>query len=338
MKHYIYPLKLLGPVHFGDTGNGGTLENVVLSFSSDSLYSAICNEIGRNVELLESFRKNVKDGELVISSLFHYYSDGEENPSEWQYYLPKPIYTIQRERTITTYAETKEQATILKKVKKVEFVRSSLLSNVEGQFNFDDLLYDAETMPEFGSFAVVTRVNKREILGLPYHVGSYVFNSNSGLYFIVGFQTTSSKVLFDQIIELLSYSGIGGKRSSGYGKFECLKEIEIISTEDLEDVNALYRLITNKNAQSYMSISSVIPDENEVHLLQSGTYSLKKRSGFVSSSQLVGNVKRNSCYSIKEGSCFVEPLKGKIIELQEPSVSHVIERHGIGFFVGVDYE
>lgn len=49
----------------------------------------------------------------------------------------------------------------------------------------------------------------------PYHVGGFQFAPNCGVYFLVA---GSYDLL--PLLEQLSYSGIGGKRSSGYGRFE----------------------------------------------------------------------------------------------------------------------
>lgn len=75
-------------------------------------------------------------------------------------------------------------------------------------------------MPEFAAPLVAGRVALREEKPLPYYVGSYVFSEHSGLYFILGVEHEEEFTLIKDLLLSLGYSGIGGKRSSGYGKFE----------------------------------------------------------------------------------------------------------------------
>ena len=44
MMYYIFTLKFLTPVHFGDTANGGSLDKFSLQCSADTLFAALCNE------------------------------------------------------------------------------------------------------------------------------------------------------------------------------------------------------------------------------------------------------------------------------------------------------
>ena len=40
MMYYIFTLKFLTPVHFGDTANGGSLDKFSLQCSADTLFAA----------------------------------------------------------------------------------------------------------------------------------------------------------------------------------------------------------------------------------------------------------------------------------------------------------
>ena len=55
---------------------------------------------------------------------------------------------------------------------------------------------------------------------LPYHVGTYRFSDHCGLYIITAAESLKEKMLMEELLEALSYTGIGGKRSEGLGKFE----------------------------------------------------------------------------------------------------------------------
>lgn len=337
MNYYVYPLRFLGPVHFGDTANGGSLEKVGLQYSAESLYSAFCNEIATDVAQLQQFRELFHSRQLVFSSLFPYYWE-DEGQGEMEFFLPRPIKPQEKPVAITGFKETKRTATELKKLKKVAYYRASVLCDASGKVANKDA--NALALPTFGLTMTVERINRRSEKGEPYFVGSYVFAPNAGLYFIAGFESDEIKALFDQWLQLLSLSGIGGKRSSGYGKFEMADdEFEVYDDEfSYADIRAISQLITRSNASWYMNISPVIPRDEELDIVKDGFYTLKKRGGFVQSHGVIDTVKRNTCYVIAEGSCFVKPLQGRILQLEVKGIPHEVERNGLGLFVGVDYE
>ena len=337
MNYYVYPLRFLGPVHFGDTANGGSLEKVGLQYSAESLYSAFCNEIATDVAQLQQFRELFHSRQLVFSSLFPYYWE-DEGQGQMEFFLPRPIKPQEKPVSITGFKETKRAATELKKLKKVAYYRASVLCDASGKVANKDA--NALALPTFGLTMTVERINRRSEKGEPYFVGSYVFAPNAGLYFIAGFESDEIKALFDQWLQLLSLSGIGGKRSSGYGKFEMADdEFEVYDDEfSYADIRAISKLITRSNASWYMNISSVIPQDEELDIVKDGFYTLKKRGGFVQSHGVIDTVKRNTCYVIAEGSCFAKPLQGRILQLEVKGIPHEVERNGLGLFVGVDYE
>ena len=81
-------------------------------------------------------------------------------------------------------------------------------------------MFHRSICPYLETKQAVTQVNMRGEKSRPYYVGNYQFMSNTGLYIIASFSDDSSRDLFESILELLGLSGIGGKRSGGYGKFE----------------------------------------------------------------------------------------------------------------------
>ena len=324
MKYYIYPLRFLTPIHFGNVATGGSLEKVTISYSSDILFSAICNELAHQPTMLMKLKEALESQTLKLSALFPYY----KNRSDWELYLPKPIFNVQREIAITDYERTKELATKLKKIKKTAYVRTSVLSNGESK-KIDLAALESAEGRQFGTTILTERVNKRHDVSEPYFVGGYRFVANAGLYTVVGFEDEELKLLFDQLIELLGLSGIGGKRSSGYGKFELVREAMevIISKSSSKDIKALYRLLEASealNASTYMAISAIAPQKLELDIVRTGYYQLIKRSGFVQSPEVSYAIKRNSCYLLAEGSCFGKPLKGRLITMNIDGIPHAI--------------
>ena len=277
MNYYLYPLRFLTPVHFGDTSEGGNLETISSTLGSDVLFGACCHEISHDTSLLESFISSVKTQQIVLSSLFPYCIDN----GEYQLYVPSPIMQIDsKDMPITSFEETKRVATEQKKIKKIEYIRASQLQNFSQYIESDT---SQKHMPIFGTKQAMTQVNMRGEKSRPYYVGSYQFMSNTGLYIIARFTDDTSRELFEAILELLGLSGIGGKRSGGYGKFELADDpIQLESEGIYKDDSALYVLLHN-NQGNMMCISACVPTSDEVATLKQGSYKLQKRGGFVGS-------------------------------------------------------
>lgn len=331
MDYYVYPLHFVTPVHFGDVSQGGTLENTSLMFSSDSFFGACCSELSHDEEILQNFVKLVTEEQILISSLFPYYQGVEG----LELYTSVPMMKIEvPENQITSYAEVKIEATKRKRLKRHEFLRTSRVQH------FSRLVREKieVTEPVFGQENTITQVNMRGEQSRPYYVGSYRFVEKAGLYIVVGFADESCRSLFESILERLGYSGIGGKRSSGWGKFE-LAEDPILLDEDglYEDDKALYEMINNKESSLQMCISTCVPIEpDELNLLKKGSFKLKKRSGFVVVENAALQYKRNSYYALAEGSVCPKALHGRMLSIQSSVLPYTIYRNGCGFWIGVD--
>lgn len=332
MNYYLYPLRFLTPVHFGDTSEGGSLETISLTLGSDALFGACCHEISHDTGLLQSFVDSVKEQHIVLSSLFPYCIDN----GEYQLYVPTPIMQIDsKELPITSFAETKRVATEQKKIKKIEYIRASQLQNFSQYIEAD---ISQKYMPTFGAKQTSAQVNMRGEMSRPYYVGNYQFMSHTGLYFIAGFNDDASRELFEGIFEVLGLSGIGGKRSGGYGKFELADNPIKLEVQDIyKDISALYALIHNKQG-NMMCISACVPTSDEVATLKQGSYKLQKRGGFVGAAGTTTQVKRNSYYVVKEGSVCPKALVGQMLTITGDSLPHPVYRNGMGLWIGVDYE
>ena len=172
MNYYLYPLRFLTPVHFGDTSEGGSLETISLTLGSDALFGACCHEICHDTGLLQSFIDSVKDQHIVLSSLFPYCIDN----GEYQLYVPTPIMQIDsKELPITSFAETKRVATEQKKIKKIEYIRVLQLQNFSQYIEAD---ISQKYMPTFGAKQTSAQVNMRGEMSRPYYVGNYELADN----------------------------------------------------------------------------------------------------------------------------------------------------------------
>lgn len=326
MIYSIFTLKFLAPVHFGDTAQGGLLDKFSLGCSADTLFSALCNEAAVIDEnLAEKLIKKVDAGKLAFSSLFPYWQDEEET----RFYLPKPLlHTEEKIQEAKSYPEIKQLTTKMKKQKKTAYVRASQMKALLQAAKQGRLLEMDE--PEFAVPLIAGKVNLRESEPLPYYVGSYVFSERAGLYLICGAEEEAEIEFLEKLLQRLGYSGIGGKRSSGYGKFEVAK-YKFVGADD----SALALMLYDNISEQQMCIAPICPQKQDVETVKSGYYKLLKRGGFVYSHELGDNIKCNSVYMLAEGSCLNKRLKGNLVEQVIAGLPHKLYRNGMGMFVGL---
>ena len=328
MGYYLYQLEFDAPVHFGYSNNGGGLEQISKSFTSDSLFSAICSELAQQdeLDLLNSLKAMAAEGDFKISDLFPYLDADED----LYLFLPKPfIKTEGVAGSAMNLEEAKQISAQRKAIKKQAYIRISelprFMSTVKGGKPFK-----AETELSNGSESLVHRVNCRTGEDpLPYYVNQYSFPDNAGLYLVAKLPDDMPD-RFQCILESLGYSGIGGKRSAGYGRFHLADDYLEID-ETYADTEALQFMLEDEDAKSYMAISSVLPKDIEVPIVSEGQYQLKKSSGFTN------GIKRDSVYMIAAGSCLKQRISGEIIDIahDDEAFGHPVWRYGKGMFIGL---
>lgn len=331
MIYSIFTLKFLAPIHFGDTAQGGLLDKFSLGCSADTLFSALCNEAAVIDEnLANKLIKKVDAGKLAFSSLFPYWQDEEET----RFYLPKPLlHTEEKIQEAKSYPEIKQLATKMKKQKKTAYVRASQMKALLQTAKQGRLLEMDE--PEFAVPLIAGKVNLRESEPLPYYVGSYVFSERSGLYLICRAEEEGEIEFLEKLLQSLGYSGIGGKRSSGYGKFEVAEDKRELFDDGDADKSALALMLYDNISEQQMCIAPICPQKQDVETVKSGYYKLLKRGGFVCSHELGDNIKCNSVYMLAEGSCLNKRLKGNLVEQVIEGLPHKLYRNGMGMFVGL---
>ena len=125
----------------------------------------------------------------------------------------------------------------------------------------------------------------------------------------------------------LGYTGIGGRLSSGYGKFEILIEELPIDIEEKFDLTKF---------ESYTSLSICIPNEDEMNsVLENASYVLVKKSGFVASTDYASSYQRKKdVYLLKAGSCFSQVFSGDVLDVSYQG-SHPVYRYAKPLLMGV---
>ena len=319
MAYKIYKLTFEGPCHFGAIQGAAGLERSLTYCLSDTFFGALANEAVNlyGQDGINRLIESVETNQLTFSDLFPYRDRGD-------LYLPRPIlpanYKDNTELGMEVMARGKELKTIkfipaYLYVEYIESVRDSRLL----EFFDDELTLSALT-------DVNTRVNLQGQDSLPYSVGKVVYPQDSGLYCLVKANDDFDFEWLTGLIESLGYSGIGGKRSSGYGRFRV----------DVDDLDEDLSDLLNQEEGRAVSLSTVIPSPSELDVFESGYYSLIARGGFVVSRNYSRNVKkRNRYFAVESGSTFAHPLQGDLIDVGDGS-GHPVYRMGKGLFIKVD--
>ena len=136
-----------------------------------------------------------------------------------------------------------------------------------------------------------------------YQVASVHFDKSS-LYFIA-----NQSDLLDRLLESLQFSGIGGKRSSGYGGFTLDKTVQ----QPLD----FFKRLTVQYTGKVMALTTSLPVDSELKLaMNEGRYLLKKSSGFAFSEETESNYRKQNLYTFKAGSTFSKTYNGQICDVK----------------------
>lgn len=299
----IYKLSFTTPVHFGDR----RLSDNKTTITADTLFSAL---------FIEALKLN-KDTDFLLNDIkmsdtFPFLDD--------TLYLPKPLIPINAQH---------DNATDYKVFKKLKYIPADLYLNyVKGEFTSEDAIDTVEDL-YLGNSDLLTKVSLQNIEtkdgeAEPYSVGLFRYNSNAGIYFIVEGEPESLNQ-FSEVIESLQYSGICGKRTSGYGQFEC----RIEKDEDIE------MLITNKGEQSILLSTAMATKDELAESIEGARYLLNKKSGFIQSETYSETlVKKKDFYSFASGSVFKNKFEGSIFDVGENG-SHPVYRYAKALWMEV---
>jgi len=336
MSYLLYKLRFPSGIHIG-TAFGNTLEETMISVYSDTFYSALFNEymkIYNNDELY----KISEAGNFLVSDLLPF---KEKDDMSTDFYLPKPFMPKEPANN-----KNKTEITVdRKKVKATNFIPADKL---EEYFSF---LKNGTNFPiiddDFGKKQLYTK-NKISLENEDtqlYNIEVFKFNEKSGLYFIVKLPENEKwQEIFQNILDSLALTGIGGKRNSGFGQFVIKEDAMNFDGLDFEKFESESDAYINKalysNEEKFLIISSYSPKIGEIEKLKDGDnyYQLIKRGGFVNQSSYSEQPeKRKQVYMLSSGSILSFKPEGNILDLNLHG-KHNIYRMGKPIMLGVKYE
>lgn len=297
MKYTAYKLSFHTGVHFGN----GMLNDSKQTFCADTLFSALCIEALKQGEgCLERLYEMSKEGSLLFSDGFPFIGE--------TLYIPKPLLAVEHNT---------EDVANRKKWKNLSYIPLDRVSEfLSGEM---DVEKETTVFQELGRAETRQFVNLQKEESEPYSVGVYHYSDKNGLYFILGYEREENREFVEEVLGSLEYQGLGGKISSGLGKF----------------TSTSYKLpegvIENMSSESgrFVVLSTSLPNQTELgNVMEDASYLLVKRSGFVQSSTYAEElVKKKDMYFLRSGSIVCHRYAGDIYNVGTKG-SHPVWRYG----------
>lgn len=343
MNYRIVKFRFSSPFRFGRN----FIDNCETGFAADTFFSALYIEALKSGKSEDLYR-NVQNGTLLFSDAFPWYGN--------TLCLPKPLSAGETERQAYGSSVKKKKLKKLKYISADDFdsylngtfsienhsdpvasyIRQYLKVNAAVRGNDETLPYRIRMCEFRGTSGAAadgrtetpaggTGGCRAEING----AGADCFGSNdSGLYIIVKCTDDGAEDLFRELLSYLSFSGLGGKRSSGSGRFEF----------EIQDAPASLAARLESTQGKVMSLSISLPEDSELeNALDGGAYTVVKRSGFIASETFASQqMKKRDLYMLKSGSCFNTTFQGSVRNVACRGGSHPVFRYGKPIFLGID--
>ena len=287
--------------HFG----AGSLDSSKMTFAADRLFSALVLEV-KKVGKMEEFVSIAGQDDFVLTDAFPYQSGP---------FLPKPIGFPKFEQPDLT-TDVKEVRRQAKMAKKLQFIPLD---------KFDS--YVNGTLFKDADHAVTNIVTKNQphVDGNLFQVSTVRFRDESCLYVIA-----KESELLNELMTSLQYTGIGGKRSSGYGQFD-------LTILDLPD--SFKNRLTKAHQEPVMTLTTSLPVEKELeYAMETGSYLLSKSSGFAFSTETKENFRKQDLYKFASGSTFSETYTGQIVDVRPLDFPHEVLNYAKPLFFKMEEE
>ncbi|MDR1862022.1 MAG: hypothetical protein LBQ41_03275 [Candidatus Ancillula sp.] len=304
--------------------------------------------------------------EKVVNGVDSSQNGQAQSVSPIQYFLPKPFVKLPKKESLGD-EEGRKLAKSAKKLKHIEVEK--FIDFVNGRADLVGLSKSADFGQEVADAKnQISRIGKDT---KPYSVGVFSYGQTSdekqgteqsvkkrvGLYIITdfdnGFEHVLSDVLkgvsvqesggqsgvlesssFRTLLTALGLSGIGGKRSSGLGKFKVEAEVtasDALGQQWLSSVVSGRDAVQSESGDSLMLLTTAAPNNTELenaggeNLLKDATFLLEKKSGFICSQNGGEMLRKRDVYKFKAGSCFSRAFSGEISDVRPRDYPHRVD-------------
>lgn len=348
---YLVELRFDHAVHFGSSVAGFGVEEVDETCHSDTLFSGIINQLASVEHLIPNFSLkkfleefNSQKPPFLISSF--------GLAKDTAYFLPKPLLEPAIFASESSLAEYRKEFKKLKWIHLEDFHKwqnkSLSGSDIKGYFES----YSNQPPPKAPSFyktpTKAQHIQDRETDATQlYHAGQLFYGDEVYPFFLVDFNSENlSWEWFKEALRLLGISGLGGRRSSGYGKFTLRYEPILIGDDESPWPKEVHETTRHKKAIELWG--KVLNHESDgrylFSLLKPKTiteddyvvYHLLIRKGWLFSSSSFYQMKRKTVYMFSEGSIFSKSIEGELLNISPdelPEEHHELYRYGHPFTI-----
>ncbi|MCD7858626.1 MAG: type III-A CRISPR-associated RAMP protein Csm4 [Firmicutes bacterium] len=323
MNYCLYKLQFDSPVHFGPSDTALSLYSSEEHFCADTLFSALCHSalsLGGSAQV-EALCRWAREGTLLLS-------DGLLWQRE-QLYLPKPCWNGKFSEELPTRQR--------KALKALNWVPVSQFAAFTASLHGGDA-YNASQQSEIGRHTEVerARVSRQQEDTEPYYVGAFAFSEDTGLYVLAGCGTEEQQSTVAKLLDGLGWTGIGGKVSSGYGKFHVAQTIPL-SGACTGDARRLYDQLNDGVAPHQLLLTTSLPREDELDaVMEHACCQVVRRGGFVQPGVASSTAqKKQTQYFLAAGAVLEQRFSGDLFNVGGSGATPVF-RYAKPMFLGVE--
>jgi CRISPR type III-A-associated RAMP protein Csm4 len=313
--------------------DNGAAERVDFVFHSDSLYSAVTHamaHVGSLDEWLDATARSAAGPQVWFSSCFPFTGD----------------------TVFVTPPQTVWPPAVSAKVrwKGARFVPLDVVDALLSGDTLDEAHWFVDGLSEcllqpgqFGPFRSSLRLGAAvDRLGngvLPHRSACLEFSADSGIWMVACFASDEARDRWQAplraALRLLADSGIGGKRSRGWGAMDSVEFLEgTLPQLLLPRSSAVEDDFWSAETQSYWLLSLFVPSPSDTVLWDQGNYSVVTRSGRIDSTAGAGQLKKLQ-HMIAEGSVIVAGTRpsGSASDVAPDGFAHPVYRAGFALAV-----
>lgn len=308
MNYFLYKLRFSTAAHFGASDSALGLLASEDHFRADTLFSAMCLELARSGRELDSFVEMVQKRGLLLTDSMPYIGE--------RFFLPKPILRVESEQDVPSE-------------------RRKLLKNIRW-IPADDFLLTYDQQIHFGSVFTRTQANiPSNCDTVPYDIGLFGFARDCGLYFVAALSSLEQETMLTTLLKHIGLTGIGGRVSSGFGKFE-IDDIIYLNEPFDAQTEALLHGLMDSGAQKQMMLTTALPSDEELEtVLENASFQISRRGGFVQSETFHDEpLKKKTQYFLSAGSVVSKMFSGGVYQVGA-SGAHPVYRYSIPIFWGL---
>lgn len=348
---YLVELHFDHAVHFGSSAAGFGVEEVDETCHSDTLFSGIINQLASIEHLIPDFKLK-KFIEKFISQTPPFCISSFGIVKGTEYFLPKPLMEPDKFASDPTITEHRKDFKKLKWIHLDDFHKwqTKMLSGDDIKSYFES--YSNEPPPKAPSFLkTLTKTqhsqDRETEASQIYHSGQLFYCDDVYPYFLIDYNSEElSWEWFKEAVRLLGISGLGGRRSSGYGKFILRYEPILIGCDDSilpkeirentrhRKALKLWNEVLNHKSECEYLFSLLKP--KEIMKNDYVAYNILIRKGWFFSNSSFYQMKRKTVYMFSEGSMFKKSIKGELLNISPDSLHkehHEIYRYGHPFTI-----